>query len=106
MIDRRTQVANSQASDETVYVLVDETGDVSKFGGPKEMDADKLGEQLGKFSGAMSRALEQCKTLAGEFDLTEITLQAKLTTEFGFVLVSKAGVEGAVSLKFTRKGAH
>ena len=99
-------MANAQAGEETVYVLVDDTGDVSRFGGPKEMDADKLGEHLSKFSRAMSRALEQCKTLAGEFDLTEITLEAKLTTEFGFVLVSKAGVEGAVSLKFTRKGAQ
>lgn len=99
-------MANAQAGEETVYVLVDDTGDVSRFGGPKEMDADKLGEHLGKFSRAMSRALEQCKTLAGEFDLTEITLEAKLTTEFGFVLVSKAGVEGGVSLKFTRKGTQ
>ena len=88
---------------QAIYVLVDEPGDVAKFGGPKEIDADKLGEHLSRFSGAISRALAQVKTLAGEFQLSEITLEAKLTTEFGFVLLSKAGVEGSVSLKFARQ---
>jgi hypothetical protein len=87
---------------QSIFVLLDESADVEKFGGPKEIDADKLGEQLQKFGDAISRALDKCKRLAGEFELNEISLEAKLTAEFGFVFVSKAGVEGAVTLKFER----
>ncbi len=100
MAEETTKTGGSSSS--TVFVLIDEPGDVEKFGGPKEIDADKLGEQLRKFSDAIGRALQQCKRLAGDFELNEISLEAKLTAEFGFVLVSKAGVEGAVTLKFSR----
>ena len=31
-----------------------------------------------------------------------VTIEAKLTAEFGFALVSKAGVEGTITLKFVR----
>jgi hypothetical protein len=89
------------AESRTLFVLVDDE-DLQKFGGPKEIDADKLGEQLQKFGDAISRALDKCKRLAGEFELKEISLEAKLSAEFGFMLVSKAGVEGAVTLKFER----
>lgn len=91
------------ASSNSVYVLIDEPRDLEQFGGPKEIDADKLGEHLQKFSDAISRALEKCKSLAGQFELKEVSLEAKLTAEFGFVLISKAGVEGAVTLKFERR---
>jgi len=96
------ETTDSSASSATIFVLIDEPGDVEKFGGPKEIDADKLGEQLRRFSDGIRRALQQCKCLAGEFELSEISLEAKLTAEFGFILVSKAGVEGAVTLKFSR----
>jgi hypothetical protein len=92
-----------QTSSDTLYVLIDDAADVEKFGGPKEINADKLGEHLLKFSDAISRALEKCKSLAGQFDLKEVSLEAKLTAEFGFVLVSKAAVEEAVTLKFERR---
>lgn|ERR1700731_4113893 len=98
---KSTKSAKS-AESRTLFVLVDETEDLQKFGGPKEIDADKLGEQLQKFGDAISRALDKCKRLAGEFELKEISLEAKLSAEFGFMLVSKAGVEGAVTLKFER----
>lgn len=91
------------ASSNTLYVLIDEPADIEQFGGPKEIDADKLGEHLQKFSSAISHALEKCKSLAGQFELKEVSLEAKLTAEFGFVLVSKAGVEGSVTLKFERR---
>jgi hypothetical protein len=99
MAEKTTQDLTSSS---TVFVLIDEPGDVEKFGGPKQIDADKLGEQLRAFSDAIGRALQQCRRLAGEFELNEISLEAKLTAEFGFVLISKAGVEGAVTLKFSR----
>ena len=38
-----------------------------KFGGPKEIDVDTLGEQLRRFSEGMSRAISRCKSLGGEF---------------------------------------
>jgi hypothetical protein len=87
----------------SVYVLIDEPADVELFSGAKEIDADKLGEHLQNFSGGISRALEKCKSLAGEFELKEVTLEAKLTAEFGFVLVSKAGVQGGITLKFQKR---
>jgi hypothetical protein len=90
------------ASSDKLFVLIDEPSDVERFGGPKEIDADKLGEHLQQFSHAISRALEKCTSPAGQFELKEVSLEAKLTAEFGFVLVSKAGVEGAVTLKFER----
>jgi hypothetical protein len=96
------ETTDASTSSDTIFVLIDEPGDVEKFGGAKEIDADKLGEQLRRFSDAIGRALQQCKRLSGEFELNEISLEARLTAEFGFVLVSKAGVEGAVTLKFSR----
>jgi len=86
----------------TIFVLVDDPADVAKYAGPQEIDADQLGAQLQKFSHAISQAVSHCKSIAGEFTLDEITLEAKFTAEFGFVFVSKAGVEGAVALKFSR----
>ncbi|MCU1326135.1 MAG: hypothetical protein JWN34_1505 [Bryobacterales bacterium] len=90
------------ANENTIYVLVDEPTDLAKFGGPKEIDADQLGAQLQKFSDAVSQAVGHCKKIAGDFQLDEITLEAKFSAEFGFMFVSKAGVEGAVTLKFAR----
>jgi hypothetical protein len=98
-----SSIEQKSTSFSSVYVLIDEPADLEQFGGPKEIDADKLGDHLQKFSGAISRALEKCKNLAGEFELKEVSLEAKLTAEFGFVLVSKAGVEGAVTLKFQKR---
>ena len=93
----------SQPKPETIYVLVDDDPvGIARFAGAQEIDADKLGQQLQKFSSAISRALTQVTSLAGEFVLQEIDLEAKFTAEFGFVFVSKAGVEGSVTLHFKR----
>jgi hypothetical protein len=88
--------------EKTIYVLVDDPADVSKFSGVKEIDADQLGQQLQKFSDAVSQAVSHCKKIAGDFQLEEITLEAKFSAEFGFMFVSKAGVEGSVTLRFAR----
>jgi hypothetical protein len=89
-------------STQTVYVLMDDAESIAKFGEPKEIDVDRLGKQLQVFSNGIGRALQQCKRLAGDFALDEISLEAKLTAEYGFSLVAKAGVEGTVTLKFAR----
>lgn len=88
----------------TIFVLLDDPDDVAAFAGPKEIDVDKLGDQLKRFTEAISKALERCRSVGGQYDLAEIVLEAKLTAEVGFALVSKAGVEGTVSLKFARRG--
>jgi hypothetical protein len=70
-------IEKETASFNSVYVLIDEPGNVELFSGAKEIDTDKLGEHLQKFSGAISRALEKCKNLTGEFELKEVSLEAK-----------------------------
>ena len=47
----------------SVFVLIEDSEDVAKFGGPKEIDVDTLGEQLRRFSEGMSRAISRCKSL-------------------------------------------
>ena len=67
---------------QTVYVLMDDAASIEKFGGSKEIDVERLGKQLQAFSDGIGRALQQCKRLAGEFELNEISLDAKLTAEY------------------------
>jgi hypothetical protein len=92
-------------NEDVIWVLLDapEGGDLSRYAGPVQIDAEKLGEHLRTFTGAVSKALRSCRTLAGEFELTEVTLEAKLSAEVGFALVSKAGMEGTVSFKFEKE---
>lgn len=90
---------------DVIWVLLDapEGGDLSRYAGPMQIDAEKLGEHLRSFTSAVSKALEKCKSLAGEFELSEVAIEAKLSAEAGFVLVSKAGVEGTVGFKFVKR---
>ena len=81
--------SDTTASTAKVYVLMDDADSVARFAEPKEIDVERLGNQLQTFSDGIGRALQQCKRLAGEFELDEITLEAKLTAEYGFTLVAK-----------------
>jgi hypothetical protein len=96
-------------SSQEIWVLVDDptgTGDLAKYSGPQKLPVEMLGEHLQSFVSGISKALQRCKTSVmevGEFELTEVTLDAKLTTEVGFVLVSKTGIEGTISLKFEKQ---
>jgi hypothetical protein len=96
---------NATTEGDVIWVLLDapEGGDLSRYAGPVQIDAEKLGKHLRSFTSAVSRALEKCKSLAGEFELLEVMIEAKLSAETGFVLVSKAGVEGTVGFKFGRR---
>ena len=46
-------IEKETASFNSVYVLIDEPGDLALFSGAQEIDTDKLGEHLQKFSGAI-----------------------------------------------------
>ena len=86
-----------------IYVLADTSdAELQKFGGAKEIPIDTLKNHLQSFTAGLSSALSSCQTIAGQFELSEIEVQATLSAEFGFVLVTKAGVEGSVSLKFVK----
>ena len=93
---------------ETIWVLMDAPsgGDLVQYAGPLQIDAEKLGEQFRNFTSAISKAIEQSSTSLGnrsKYELTEITLEAKLSAEVGFMLVSKGSVEGTIGFKFERK---
>lgn len=93
-----------------VWVLLDAPAgakdqDLMSYGGPQRIDVAKLGEHLQSFTSAMTEVLKKVKTLAGDFELSEVSLQAKLTAEVGFVLITKAGMEGAIDLKFAKRGS-
>jgi len=97
----------SQPSNQDIWVLLDsptaDPGDIARYAGPQKISAEKLAEHLQDFVSSISSALKQVQSVAGEYSLKEITLEAKLSAEVGFVLISKGGVEGAISLKFVKK---
>ena len=86
-----------------IWVLTDsvDTG-IQKLADAKEISVEKLREHLQKFTAAISSALGSVQTLAGDFQLAEVEIHATLSAEAGFVWVTKAGLEGGISLKFTK----
>jgi hypothetical protein len=93
---------------ETIWVLVDAPsgGDLMQYAGPLQIDVEKLGQHFEAFTKAISKAIEKASQPLGaksQYELTEITLEAKLSAEVGFTLVSKGGVEGTFGFKFARK---
>lgn len=90
----------------TIWVLTDEAGgDLAKYAGPLEIGVEKLREHMEAFTGTISTAIAGARSLAGEFVLKEITVKVTLSAEKGFVLVAKAGVEGALELKFVHSSS-
>jgi hypothetical protein len=99
---------NQTAQTETIWVLVDAPsgGDLVQYAGPLQIDVEKLGQHFETFTRAISKAIEKANQPLGtkkQYELTEITLEAKLSAEVGFTLVSKGGVEGTFGFKFERK---
>jgi len=95
----------SNTEGEVIWVLLDapEDGDLARYAGPVQIDAQKLKQHFQSFTSVIAKALEGCKPRKGDFELSEIAVEAKLTAEAGFALVSKAGVEGTVGFKFERR---
>jgi hypothetical protein len=63
---------------------------------------DVLGEKLREFAESLSEPIRSVEAIAGAYQLTEVALETALDAECGFALITKAGVRGSVSLKFTR----
>jgi hypothetical protein len=98
-------MSNSQ-DDQVIWVLVEESerdNELAQYAGFLGIRVEKLKEQLEQFSASMNDALSGVKTLAGEFELKEIKLTASISAEKGFMLVSKAGIEGGIEFTFKRE---
>lgn len=95
---------NQQATSQAVWILLDSPseGDLTRYSGPLQIDVGQLKQYLQSFASAMAETLEGCRLLAGDFELQEVSMKAKLSAEAGFMLVSKAGIEGGIDLKFVR----
>jgi hypothetical protein len=87
-----------------IFVVTEESGaGIQKYAADKSIPVEKLREHLRNFTGALSAALDSVQSLAGEFQLSEVQVTATLSAEAGFVWVTKVGVEGGVTLTFTRR---
>jgi hypothetical protein len=76
---------------------------IQKFGALEKIPVDKLREHLQNFTAAVSSALSGVQAIAGKFQLKEVGVEATFSAEAGFALVTKVGVQGAVTLKFVRE---
>ena len=90
-----------------ILVLVDppanaKGSEIALYEGALGVSAEKLGQYLKEFTSAISQSLSYIADLPADYDLSTITIEAKLNVEVGFVLVSKAGVEGTITLTFAR----
>ena len=86
-----------------IVILAESTeGGLQQFAGEKKIPVEKLKEHLQSFSDALSATLGSIETLAGQFQLREVEVQATFSAEAGFMWITKAGVEGGVTLKFVR----
>jgi len=105
MAKRPTPKTRSKVSPPTeIFVITDESGvGIQKYGAEKSIPVEKLREHLRNFTGALSSALESVQSLAGDFQLSEVEVSATLSAETGFVWITKAGIEGGVTLTFTRR---
>jgi len=88
-----------------IFVITEDSGaGIQKFAADKSIPVEKLREHLRAFTGALSSALDSIQSVAGDFQLSEVQVTATLSAEAGFVWVTKAGVEGGITLTFKRKG--
>jgi len=102
---KKTKKTGKRPAAPTEIFVVTESAEagLQQFGAEKKIPVEKLREHLENFTGALSTALASVETLAGQFQLSEVEIHATLSAEAGFVWVTKAGVEGGVSLKFVRR---
>ncbi len=97
----------------TIPVIVEQTGEVrsGNFGALQSsnrilttpMDTGKIKDSLSTFSSEISTMLQGVQT-NGDFHLSEVELKAELSAEGGVTLIgtTKAGMAGAITLKFSR----
>jgi hypothetical protein len=101
---RRPKTASKAAVPGEIFVITEESGvGIQKYAADKSIPVERLREHLRNFTGALSSALDSIQSLTGNFQLSEVQVTATLSAEAGFVWVAKAGVEGGVTLTFTRR---
>lgn len=104
------QSADEESSTEELapgelWVLVDEEkpeGELTRYWGRKRYSADALGDNLQKFTSTLSEALSKIQKIGAGFELSEVSVDARLSAEVGFELIAKAGIEGGITLTFKR----
>ncbi len=98
----KTKQALKPPTDILVLTEPGEAG-LQKFGAEQKIPVEKLREHLQNFTAALSSGLSAIQSLGGQFQLTEVEVQAMFSAEAGLVWVTKAGVQGSVKLKFGRR---
>ncbi len=83
---------------------VDETAKTLLPSTPSAIDPEKLGEQIQDFVLAFSKSLDKIQSVSvSGFDLTQISVDVKLSATLGLVLIGQAGVTGGITLTFSKK---
>ncbi len=75
--------------------------------GVRNMDSGRLKESLSQLSKGAAEIFQDIKSV-GDFQLTEVQMQAEITAEGGFALVglAKAGMKGGITLKFRQNASQ
>jgi hypothetical protein len=90
-----------------IWVLVDDPegaaeGEVTPFRSRKRYSAADLGDKLQEFTATLGQTLAKIQRIGGGFELDEVSTDVRLSAEFGFELIAKAGIEGGLTLTFRR----
>lgn len=90
-----------------LWILVDEEkpeAELERYWGRKRYSAAALGDRLQDFTSTLSEALSKIQKVSSGFELSEVSVDVRLSAEVGFELIAKAGVEGGITLTFKRPG--
>lgn len=72
----------------------------------KTYSAADLGDRLQEFTSTLSMALSKIQGIGAGFELSEVSVDVRLSVELGVELIAKAGVEGGINLTFKRAQQH
>ncbi len=88
-----------------LWILVDDEepeAELERYWGRKRYSAAALGDKLQEFTSTLSEALSKIQKIGAGFELSEVSVDVRLSAEVGFELIAKAGVEGGITLTFKR----
>jgi hypothetical protein len=90
-----------------LWILVDETeeapeGELARFRGRKRYSAEVLGDKLQDFTATLSTALSRIQQIGAGFELSEVSVDVRMSAQVGFELIAQAGIEGGITLTFRR----
>jgi hypothetical protein len=96
----------ADSSQETIFILVESsttTEGLAKFAGPQEISVERLREHLQSFVRKIGDSLNGIASALGDYELSEVEVEASFNAEQGFVFIAKAGIEGSVKLRFEKR---